>query len=77
MEMSQAVSQRYAWGTRPCDHIRLEREFYNGTATGDYVCAQCGHSFTKQEVTGMHSLQLNEALGDGVADSAADVNAAV
>lgn len=30
------------WGDKPCDHPHLEKEYYLGTATGDYVCTTCG-----------------------------------
>jgi hypothetical protein len=32
------------WGDKPCDHKHLEKEYYHGSATGDYVCKQCGRA---------------------------------
>lgn len=32
-----------------CEHKNLEKEYYLGTDTGDYVCTECGEAFTKAE----------------------------
>lgn len=42
MQMIEAQRLRDAWGEKPCDHPKLEREYYLGVSTGDYVCTQCG-----------------------------------
>ena len=44
MQMQTAIKLKNAWGDKPCDHIELEKEFDKGTATGDYVCKQCGQA---------------------------------
>lgn len=38
------------WGNKPCSHPNLEKEYYLSAQTGDYVCAQCGNVFTKEEM---------------------------
>jgi hypothetical protein len=30
------------WGNKPCNHPTLSKEYILGSATGDYVCDQCG-----------------------------------
>lgn len=32
-----------------CKHDNILKEYYLGTATGDYVCANCGETFTREE----------------------------
>ncbi|WP_339193973.1 hypothetical protein MKY95_19395 [Paenibacillus sp. FSL P4-0176] len=31
-----------AHGDKPCNHSRLLKEYMLGTATGDYICEDCG-----------------------------------
>jgi len=42
MQTTDAEKLRKAWGDKPCNHPKLEKEYYLGTATDDYVCTQCG-----------------------------------
>lgn len=42
IQMNEVEALRKAWGNKPCDHPSLYKEYFNGTATGDYVCTQCG-----------------------------------
>ncbi|MCP5002382.1 MAG: hypothetical protein GY941_00285 [Planctomycetes bacterium] len=42
MQMKKATELREQWGNKPCDHPSLEKEYELGSATGDYVCTQCG-----------------------------------
>ena len=44
MQLSEATALHKSWGNRPCSHPRLEKEYYLGMATGDYVCTTCGQS---------------------------------
>ena len=44
MQSSEAIKLREKWGDKPCDHESLDKEYYLGSATGDYVCKQCGRS---------------------------------
>ena len=44
MQMKEAEERRKAWGGKPCNHPSLVKEYELGTATGDYVCTQCGES---------------------------------
>ena len=32
-----------------CKHENLEKEYYLSADTGDYVCTECGETFTKEE----------------------------
>lgn len=42
MDMKEAADLRAKWNGAPCKHTELVKEFYSGTPTGDYVCAECG-----------------------------------
>ena len=57
MNIKRAEELRQLWGNKPCDHPSFEKETFPATRatewleikTGDYVCTQCGMSFTKEE----------------------------
>lgn len=57
MEYFTAKKIREQWGDKPCDHSKLEREFYGDTYTLDYVCTQCGKEFNLLE-----TFELKERL---------------
>lgn len=45
MQMQEAQRLRDEWerkGNPPCNHERVEKEYYLGTDTGDKVCSVCG-----------------------------------
>jgi len=42
--MIKAIELRKKWGDKKCNHPNLEKEYDLGSATGDYVCTQCGSS---------------------------------
>lgn len=42
MDMKEAAELRVKWEGSTCEHPDLEKEFYAGTPTGDYVCTKCG-----------------------------------
>jgi len=44
MQMKKAMELRVKWGSKPCDHRNLDKEYELGAATGDYVCTQCGQA---------------------------------
>jgi transposase-like protein len=46
MEYYAAQKQKNSWGKKPCDHPRLEKEYYSGAFLVNYVCSQCGKEFT-------------------------------
>ena len=46
MEYSVAQKIRESWGEKPCDHPRLEKEYYVGAFLINWVCTQCGKQFT-------------------------------
>lgn len=49
MQFDKAKNLREEWGNKPCDHPSLEKEYYLGADTSDYVCSTCGATFTRQE----------------------------
>lgn len=47
MQLSRAAELREDWakkGNPPCDHPSIEKEYYQGAQTGDYVCTTCGET---------------------------------
>jgi len=44
VQISEAIKLREKWGDKPCDHKSLDKEYHLGSATGDFVCIQCGCS---------------------------------
>ncbi len=50
MEYFSAQKLREEWGNKPCNHPKIEKEYYADTHTLDYVCRQCGKEFTLLEM---------------------------
>jgi hypothetical protein len=50
MEYFTAKKLREEWGLKPCDHPKVEKEYYADTHTLDYVCRQCGAEFNVLEM---------------------------
>jgi hypothetical protein len=46
MEYYAAQKLKETWGKKPCDHPRIEKEYYSGAFLINYVCIQCGQEFT-------------------------------
>lgn len=47
MQATKAAELRKFWaekGNPPCDHQRIEKEYYQSMQTGDYVCIICGEA---------------------------------
>ncbi len=54
MQMSEAAELRRKWkeknGNAICSHPDIEKEYYLGSHTGDYVCTTCGEThWTREE----------------------------
>lgn len=49
MQKKRATALKEAWGDKPCAHPELAREYDLGKRTGNYVCTQCGATFTFRE----------------------------
>lgn len=57
MQLEKAAELRKSWGNKPCSHSNLEKEYYLGASTGDYVCTTCGQAgwgrdWPKKEIGG-------------------------
>lgn len=53
MQMEKAAQLRKLWkakGNPPCNHPDLDKEYYLGADTGDYVCTTCGESFAPYDL---------------------------
>lgn len=49
MQHLDAKKLREEWGNKPCEHPHLEKEYYLGSDTMDFVCSTCGEEFTRAE----------------------------
>ncbi len=57
MDIKKGQRLREEWDDKPCDHPSFEKETqgqvlsygYVEEKTGDYICTQCGETFTKAE----------------------------
>ena len=61
MQVRKALELRKEWGDKPCDHPNFVKEYDLGAQTGDYVCTQCGRTFTRSEVEEIESSRNNKA----------------
>ncbi len=50
MEYYAAKKLRETWGDKPCEHLKIGKEYYADTHTLDYVCKQCGKEFNVLEM---------------------------
>ena len=53
MEYYVAQKVKETWGKKPCDHPKLEKEYYAGAFLVNWICTQCGREFTIAEKLGM------------------------
>ena len=49
MQARDVAQLQEEWGEKPCNHAHVEKEYYLGADTGDYVCITCGKEFTSRE----------------------------
>lgn len=49
MQFEKAKRLEEAWENKPCTHPSFQKEYYLSSQTGDYICTQCGETFTLQE----------------------------
>ena len=49
MQYEKAMKLEETWGNKPCSHPSFQKEYYLSHQTGDYICTQCGKTFTPQE----------------------------
>jgi transposase-like protein len=50
MQYEKAKELKESWGNKPCTHPNFDKEYYLSSQTGDYVCTQCGSTFTKEQM---------------------------
>ncbi|WP_461482756.1 hypothetical protein [Porticoccus sp.] len=62
MEYEEVKALRERWGGKPCDHPDFTDEYLFGSKTGDFVCTQCGESFTKRQRDQMNRKGANPKL---------------
>lgn len=67
MQAKEAEELRKEWGEKPCSHDHVEREYYLGAHTGDYVCTTCGRDFTSLESVERERKSL--CIGEPMTDS--------
>jgi len=65
MQTHEATKRREEWGEEPCSHDHIEKEYYLGAHTGDYVCTTCGQNFTSVEKAEHDRRKQDQANADG------------
>ena len=61
MQHEAAKILREDWGDKHCDHPSLEKEYFLGTDTMDFVCSTCGKEFTRTEKELLESLRKRDS----------------
>ena len=46
MQKKRAIALKQEWGDKPCTHPAFAKEYDLGERTGNYLCTQCGATFT-------------------------------
>jgi len=46
LQKKRATALKQEWGDKPCTHPAFAKEYDLGERTGNYVCTQCGATFT-------------------------------
>jgi hypothetical protein len=49
LQKKRATALQQEWGGKPCTHPAFAKEYDLGKRTGNYVCTQCGTTFTFRE----------------------------
>ena len=49
MQKKRALALQQEWGDKTCDHPAFAKEYDNGERTGNFICTQCGATFTFRE----------------------------
>lgn len=61
MEYYSVQKLKESWGNKPCDHPKLEKEYYVGAFLINYVCTRCGKEFSIAE-----KLEMDKAEYQGI-----------
>jgi hypothetical protein len=61
MEYYSVQKLKESWGKKPCDHPKLEKEYYAGAFLINYVCTQCGKEFSIAD-----KLEMDEASFEAI-----------
>lgn len=59
VQRKRAIVLQQEWGDKPCEHPAFAKEYDLGERTGNFVCTQCGKSFTFRE-----KVELRAARGE-------------
>jgi len=55
VQMKDAENLQRTHQGAPCQHPKLDKEYYLGAQTGDYVCTKCGQEFSPAEAAKLRS----------------------
>ena len=50
MQHNDGLELRKQWNNEPCEHAKLEAEYFEQLPTGDYLCKRCGKVFESWDV---------------------------
>ncbi len=45
MQVADSEHLRHTWGSKICEHRRVEKEYFLDIPTGQFACVQCGRTF--------------------------------
>jgi transposase-like protein len=69
MKRKKALELQQAWGDQPCPHPAFAKEYDLGVRTGNFICTQCGRTFSVRE-----KVAITAARKDADAASGGDVS---
>jgi hypothetical protein len=72
MQKKRAVALQQEWGGKPCDHPAFAKEYDLGARTGNYICTQCGKTFTFREKAEIVAARPASATAEDTADDTAE-----
>ncbi len=70
MQFDEAAERRLAFAGRNCQHQNIQKEYYLGAHTTDYVCSECGAVFLSRDEWHTWRLQCDNVKHDGSSDNA-------
>lgn len=70
MKRKRALELRQAWGDRSCPHPAFAKEYDLGERTGNFICTQCGRSFSVREKVAITTARKADATSGPDADDA-------
>jgi hypothetical protein len=65
MKRKKALELQQAWGDQPCAHPSFAKEYDLGVRTGNFICTQCGRTFSVREKVAITSARAEADTATG------------